>query len=233
MKRNKTNRVQELDSYAVVASKPRARVKLESIAVWQPLRGGLSKQCDGALDEMCGTTNVGGHIKAKLDGCNIAATSSPDLHRRQSSRRKHQPVTWQQALAIAARKRDQYLAMADEQAARPYYDENATLSSSNVSRLFSGAHKLFADLIEDIVDIDPALRVKAAKKMRKKEKKGYGVLRQIDKKRAGVLPNHATGYIPGEPMRSAAKAYRSMSYIASKAVKLITKLEKASGKQAA
>jgi hypothetical protein len=126
-----------------------------------------------------------------------------------------------------------YLARANEQAAKPYYDGNATISASNVSRLLSDLAKLLADIIEDIEDVDPALRAKAAKKIRAKERKGYGVLRQIDKKRAGVLPNHGTGYSPGEPERSAVKAYLILLYTAAKAVKLITKLEKASRKLAA
>jgi hypothetical protein len=113
-----------------------------------------------------------------------------------------------------------YLARANEQAAKPYYDGNATISASNVSRLLSDLAKLLADIIEDIEDVDPALRAKAAKKIRAK-------------KRAGVLPNHTTGYSPGEPERSAVKAYLILLYTAAKAVKLITKLEKASRKLAA
>jgi hypothetical protein len=236
MKR-KNYRLQELDSCAVAVNKPHdasnPRIEFNAIAVWQQLRGGSGETCDTALDQLCGTTNVGGNIKAKIQGDNAAATSSPDLHKRQSSRRKHKPITCQQALAIAERKRDQYLARANEQAAKPYYDGNATISASNVSRLLSDLAKLLADIIEDIEDVDPALRAKAAKKIRAKERKGYGVLRQIDKKRAGVLPNHTTGYSPGEPERSAVKAYLILLYTAAKAVKLITKLEKASRKLAA
>ena len=233
MSPKKNYRAQERDDCAVEANKPGALVQIRSVTIWQPLRGGTVVTDATVQDELCGVTNIGGYIKEKLQGCNIAATSAPDLHKRKPSRRKREPRTCQQVKAMADQTREKYTRMANEQAARPYYDANATMSSSDTCRLFSDASKLWADEIENIADADPVLCVKAAKKMRSKERKGYGVLCQIGKKRAGVCPHHATAYIPGEQPRSAVKTYRGLANIASKAVRLVTELETASTKEAA